>query len=127
MSNTTKLEISDAEYLVMQIIWREHASSAKEIIIALNNDWHPKTVNTLLNRLVKKQVLEFEKEGRSYRYKALIEQESYVNSKSQHFVQKLFNGKVSPLVASFVNQNEVQKEDIEALKMLISDWEKNND
>jgi BlaI family penicillinase repressor len=122
-----KIEISDAEYQVMEVVWHQHSASAKQIILALNNDWHPKTVNTLLNRLVKKQALGFEKEGRSYVYRALVNRANYINQKSQRFLQKLFGGKISPLVANFVDQDMVQKEDIEDLKKLISDWESNND
>ncbi|MBF7072102.1 BlaI/MecI/CopY family transcriptional regulator [Glaciecola sp. MH2013] len=120
------IEISDAEYQIMLAIWESSPVNAKDVIARLDSDWHPKTVNTLLGRLVKKEALAYMKDGRSYLYTPLIEKNSYIKSKSQHFLQKLFNGKLSPLVANFVDQDLVEKDDIEALKKLIDDWESSN-
>ncbi|MEQ3660180.1 MAG: BlaI/MecI/CopY family transcriptional regulator [Glaciecola sp.] len=121
------IEISDAEYQIMLAIWQGSPVTSKELIARLDTEWHPKTVNTLLGRLVKKGALGFEKQGRQYNYLPLIEKDKYIKSKSQHFLKKLFNGKLSPMVANFVSQDMVEKDDIEALKKLIEDWEKQND
>jgi predicted transcriptional regulator len=120
------IEISDAEYQIMLAIWEASPVNAKDVLSRLDSNWHPKTVNTLLGRLVKKGALAYEKEGRSYLYVPLIEKNSYIKSKSNHFLQKLFNGKLSPMVANFVDQNLVEKDDIEALKKLIDEWESAN-
>ena len=122
-------EISDTEYEVMVAIWRGYPATAKEIIERLNEikTFHPKTAYTLINRLVKKEALSFEKEGRSYKYYPLIDKEDYVKRKSEHFLQKLFNGKISPLVANFVADDSINKQDIEDLKKLIQEWEDKND
>ena len=121
------IEISDAEYQIMLIVWQENPVTSREINSQLTNDWHPKTVNTLLGRLVKKGALGFEKQGRKHSYIPLIEKDSYVKSKSAHFLQKLFNGQLSPMFTSFVNQGLVEKNDIQTLKTLIEEWEKKND
>ena len=121
------VEISDAEYQVMLAVWHAYPVSSREVIARLGADWHPKTVNTLLGRLVKKEALGFKKQGRKHLYIPLIEKESYIKNKSTHFLEKLFNGKLSPMFASFVNQGLVEKSDIEQLKAMIEDWEREND
>ncbi len=123
------IEISKAEFEVLSVIWQQHPLSAAEIVERLNEErqWHEKTVKTLLNRLVKKEALGFEKEQRRYLYYPLIERESYQEQESSSLVQRLFSGKLSPLVAGFAKHNQLEKEDVESLKALISSWEKEND
>jgi len=127
-------EISKAEFEVLDALWQQAPASANEIIDRLNestNDesklWHDKTVKTLLNRLVKKQAISFEKQQRHYMYSPLLEREAYTLKESKSLVERMFSGKVAPLVAGFAKQNDLNKDDIAALKSLISAWEENND
>jgi predicted transcriptional regulator len=122
-------EISHAEFQVLEALWVEYPASANEIIARLNKnkEWHDKTVKTLLNRLVKKQAVSYEKQQRHYIYSPLLERESYTLKESKSLIERMFSGKVAPLVAGFAKQKDLKKDDIEALKLLISDWEKEND
>ena len=122
-------EISNAEFEVLKVLWNQHPLSANEIITLLNKEkeWHDKTVKTLLNRLVKKQAINFEKQQRRYLYSPLIEQESYKIKESESLIKRMFSGRVSPLVAGFAKKNNLQQQDIDELKDLISNWEKEND
>ncbi|PKI14105.1 BlaI/MecI/CopY family transcriptional regulator [Colwellia sp. 12G3] len=132
-------EISNAEFEVLEALWQNYPASANDIIAKLNESsdgaddknqdkqWHDKTVKTLLNRLVKKQALSFEKQQRHYLYTPLLEREAYTLKESKSLIERMFSGKVAPLVAGFAKQNDLNKDDINALKSLISDWEKNND
>ena len=122
-------DISNAELEVLSVLWHQHPLSAQEIIETLNKDkeWHEKTVKTLLNRLVKKEAIGFEKQQRRYLYSPLIEQESYQQQASQSLIERLFRGRLSPLVAGFAKKNDLQKDDIDSLKALIKQWEHEND
>ncbi|MCJ8293006.1 MAG: BlaI/MecI/CopY family transcriptional regulator [Colwellia sp.] len=138
-------EISNAEFEVLEALWQKYPASANDIIAKLNEStstnangnspddknqekqWHDKTVKTLLNRLVKKQAISFEKQQRHYLYSPLLEREAYTLKESTSLIERMFSGKLAPLVAGFAKQNELNKDDISALKSLISDWEKNND
>ena len=122
-------DISNAEFEVLKVLWDQHPLSANEIITALNKEkeWHDKTVKTLLNRLVKKQAISFEKQQRRYIYSPLIEQESYQIKESESLIERMFSGRVSPLVAGFAKNNNLQQQDIDELKDLISTWEQEND
>ena len=122
-------EISNAEFEVLEALWQHYPASATDIIARLNQHkaWHDKTVKTLLNRLVKKQAVSFEKQQRHYIYSPLLEREAYTLKESKSLIERMFSGKVAPLVAGFAKQNDLKKEDIDALKSLISEWEENND
>ncbi|SNY44931.1 Predicted transcriptional regulator [Arsukibacterium tuosuense] len=119
------IEISNAELSVMQVLWQQQPRSANEVVAALGNekDWHEKTVKTLLNRLVSKGALGFDKDGRAYLYFPLITEQDYQLQQSRTFVERLFAGRVAPLVAGFASQNKLNADDVQQLKQLIADWE----
>lgn len=122
-------DISNAELEVLNVLWEFSPATSNEIVERLNSkkEWHDKTVKTLLNRLVKKEAIGFEKQQRKYLYFPLIEQESYQIKASESLIERMFSGRVSPLVAGFAKKNSLQKQDIEDLKDLIAKWEQEND
>jgi len=122
-----EIDISDAEFEVMQVLWQYNPATAKIMLQRLERDWHLKTLNTLLSRLVKKGAISFSREGREYLYTPLIERDSYIQRQSQNFLQKAFGGRLSPFVAHFSKHDSLEQEDIDALKKLIDDWESDNE
>lgn len=121
-------EISKTEFEVLEAIWQEHPASAQQIIERLNEQkpWHQKTVKTLLNRMVKKEAISFEKVQRSYFYSPLFAREEYTYKESKSLLERMFSGRLSPLVSHFVKSDELSKDDIDELKALINQWEKDN-
>ncbi|MEH6384553.1 MAG: BlaI/MecI/CopY family transcriptional regulator [Colwellia sp.] len=122
-------EITNTEFEVLEALWVKHPATANNIIEQLNKNkpWHDKTVKTLINRLVKKEAIGFEKQNRHYLYFPLLERTAYTEMQSQSFIERLFSGRVSPLVAGFAKTNNLKKEDVDELKLLISKWEQDND
>jgi len=122
-------EISHAEFEVLDALWESYPATANELIDRLNakKTWHEKTVKTLLSRLVKKQAMSYEKQQRSYLYTPLLTRESYTQAQSQSLVERLFSGRVSPLIAGFAKSKHLKKEDISELKAIIDSWEKEHD
>ncbi|OIQ47541.1 MAG: CopY family transcriptional repressor [Gammaproteobacteria bacterium MedPE] len=121
-------EISKTEFEVLEAIWQGHPASAQQIIERLNDTkpWHEKTVKTLLNRMVKKDAISFEKVQRSYFYSPLFARDEYTFKESKSLLERMFSGRLSPLVSHFVKSDELTKDDINELKDLINQWEKDN-
>ena len=126
---STITEISKTEFEVLEVLWQQHPASANEIIAKLNEnkEWHEKTVKTLLNRMVKKGAIGFEKQQRTYIYTPLLERDSYTLKESKSLLERMFSGKIAPLVAGFAKSDELSKQDISELKELINKWEQDND
>ena len=80
-------KISNAERVVMEVIWERSPLSAQEVIesISPQKDWQAKTVKTLLNRLLKKEILAFKKEQRKYLYYPLLSRKAYLQLESRKF------------------------------------------
>ena len=114
--------ISETEWEVMKICWNHPTATAQVIIDALckQDDWHPKTVRTLINRLVKKRALGFKKDGRTYLYHPLIVEQDCVSAESQSFLDRVFGGSLRPMLAHFVEHRKLSREEIAELKKLLN-------
>jgi len=113
--------ISEAEWQVMKVVWRKPRSGAQEIIeeLAESTSWTSATIKTLLNRLVKKQALGFERDGKSYLYFAKIAEEECRGAEAETFLDRVFNGSLAPMLAHFVNNRRLSKKEIEELEHLL--------
>lgn len=113
--------ISDAEWEVMKVLWAKSPATAEQVaaVLAPRTEWKPKTVMTLLNRLVKKHAAGFEKKGRAYHYFPLVKEAECVRAESQSFLQRVFNGAVTPMLAQFLQEAKLSRKDIEDLKKIL--------
>ncbi len=115
------IQISEAEAVVMQVLWGQHPLSADEVMARLprSNDWAEATVKTLLNRLLNKGAIGAEKEGRRYRYSPLVERDAWVLEESSSLIDRLFDGRVAPLVAHFSQHQKLTRDDVAELRKLL--------
>lgn len=113
--------ISDAEWKVMKVMWAKTSATAEEVVQALKDKtaWKPPTVLTLINRLVKKGVLGFEKKGRAYRYFPKVEEAAYVHAEGRSFLQRVYDGAFKPMLVNFLKDARLSKEDIRDLRRLL--------
>ena len=118
--------ISEAEYQVMKLIWDKAPVSTKEVteILTVESSWKPKTIQTLLSRLVKKGAIGYKKEGRVFVYTPLIKEEDYVEQESSSFLNKFYDGALNSMVVNFLEQDKLTENDINELKKIL-DMEKN--
>ncbi|HEX7916551.1 BlaI/MecI/CopY family transcriptional regulator [Rudaea sp.] len=118
------MPISDAESVVMDVLWRSRAPmSAEDVVAALSasSDWQEATIKTLLNRLLKKRAVTAARDGKRYLYSARLKREDYVHSESKGLIDRLFGGRVAPLVAHFSEAGKLSKKDLAELKRLIEE------
>ncbi|WP_363798675.1 BlaI/MecI/CopY family transcriptional regulator [Lysobacter firmicutimachus] len=117
------MQISDAESVVMDVLWQRHPLSAEEVVAALAGaqSWQEATVKTLLNRLLNKGAIRAEKDGRRYLYAPLLKREEWVMEESQGLLERLFGGRVAPLVAHFSEHRKLSRKDIAELRKLLDE------
>ena len=113
--------ISEAEWLVMKVVWKRPRAGAHEIVDALaeTTSWTPATVKTLLSRLVKKKVLGFEKEGKSYLYFAKAPEADCQRAEAESFLKRVFDGSPTPMLAHFLEARKLTKKEIAGLERLL--------
>lgn len=122
---STELKISDAEWEIMKVLWQNHPITAHEIIEKLEGkqDWNPRTIKTMINRLLKKGAIDHETKGKSYLYSPAVDKAQCIREESKSFMQKIFDGAAAPMLSYFVKNSELSKEEIAELKKILDDKE----
>lgn len=117
------MAISEAEAVIMEVLWRQSPRSAEEILaeVGTPQDWQEGTVKSLLNRLLTKKAVKAERDGRRYLYSPRLTREQYVSQESKGLLDRLFEGRVAPLVAHFSEQRKLTKKDIAELRKLLEE------
>ena len=117
------MQISEAESVVMDVLWRTHPLGAEDVVLALadRQDWQEATIKTLLNRLLNKGAISAAKDGRRYLYSPLLRREDWVLEESRGLLDRLFDGRVAPLVAHFSEQRKLSRKDIAELRKLLEE------
>lgn len=115
-------QISEAEFQVMKIVWEHAPVSTNQVTeyLTRTTKWSPKTIQTMLKRLVQKKALTYDKEGRVFIYTPLFGHEDYVNQESRHFLQRFYNGNVVSMVTAFMDMEELSQQEVDELKELLS-------
>lgn len=116
-------QISEAEYEVMKIVWQSAPISTNEITDRLvkTTSWSPKTIQTLIKRLVTKGALTYEKKGRVFVYTPLVKEDTYLDEKSNSFLKQYFGGDITAMVSSYLKHDKLSEDEIEQLYALLSD------
>ena len=114
-------QISGTEWQVMKVLWAKSPLTANEVILELAGftSWKPNTVKTLLGRLVRKKALAFDKDGRTYAYYPLVAEAECVKAESRSFLDKVFAGSLSGMVARFLEEETLTSEELAELKELL--------
>lgn len=115
------MRITEAEWLVCRVLWRHSPQTANEIVdkLAGKTNWNPRTIKTLLNRLVNKNVIGFENLGREYHYSPRLEEAECVRVHTESFVKRFFDGAAGAMLASFLNNRQLSTKDIAELKAIL--------
>lgn len=117
--------ISEAESAVLGVLWQKGTATAEDVVAALAEprNWRESTVKTLLGRLLKKRAVRAQKDGRRFIYSPALAREEWLSRESETLLNRLFGGRVAPLVAHFSRQRKLSKRDIRELKRLIGELE----
>lgn len=117
------MQISDAESVVLQLLWKRQPLTADEVYAAIGErqGWQGATVKTLLNRLLKKGAISAERQGRRFLYSPVLTKADWLEKESDSLVERLFGGRVAPLVAHFSQRNRLTKKDIAELRKLVQE------
>ena len=114
-------KISESEWQIIKMLWAKSPSTANEIVEALSatTTWKPKTIKTLLNRLVKKQAIGYEKKSRQYNYYPLVGQAECIVAESRSFLRRVYDGATKPMLAAFLENEDLSSADIKDLKRIL--------
>lgn len=119
---STQPQISEAEFEVMKIVWKYAPISTNEITEKLlqTTNWRPKTIQTLIKRLVTKGVLTYEKQSRVFVYTPVVKESEYIRQKSNSFLERYYNGDITAMLSAYLENDRLSESEIATLRSLLS-------
>jgi len=116
-------KISGAEWEVMTVLWAKSPQTANEIVETLSKKthWQRETIRTLINRLVQKKAVGFEKQGRQYHYHPLLDQAECIKAETRSLLKRFGGASIEPMLAAFVEERRLSSEEVGRLKDLLAD------
>jgi predicted transcriptional regulator len=107
----------------MEVLWRDSPLGAAEVAerVDPSRGWSDRTVKTLLSRLLAKGVLAHEEDGRRYLYRPTVQREDFVAQESGRLIDRMFGGRVTPLVAHLAERDRLTPADIEEIEKLLKE------
>ncbi|TDK61758.1 BlaI/MecI/CopY family transcriptional regulator [Bacillus salipaludis] len=122
-------KISEAELEIMKVLWEKSPQTANEVIENLESkmDWKPKTIRTLINRLVQKEAVSYhQRNGRMYEYYPLVSQDSFIQVETKSLLKRFYGASLKPLLVNFLKEEKLSSEDIRELKRILDEKNEEN-
>lgn len=114
-------QISEAEFEVMRVVWRYAPINTNEVTEKLTQttNWSPKTIQTMLKRLVAKKALTYEKHSRVFVYTPLVKENEYIRQESNSFLKRYYDGDITAMLSSYLEDDKLSKAELETLRHLL--------
>lgn len=115
-------QISEAEFEVMKIVWKYAPISTRDITEKLlqTTNWSPKTIQTLIKRLVTKGALTYEKQSRMFIYIPAVKENEYIGQESNSFLKRYYNGDITAMVSAYIENDRLSESELDTLRSLLS-------
>ncbi|MBC5745854.1 BlaI/MecI/CopY family transcriptional regulator [Lachnospiraceae bacterium MD308] len=115
-------QISEAEFEVMKIVWKHAPISTNEITEKLlqTTSWSPKTIQTLIKRLVTKGALTYEKQSRMFVYTPTVKENEYIRQESNSFLNRYYDGDITAMVSAYLENDKLSESELDTLRALLS-------
>jgi BlaI family penicillinase repressor len=119
-------KIAESEWRVMQALWEHGPQTANEIVSALSGEvtWKPRTIKTLIGRLVKKGAVKVTEEGYRYRYRAAVEESACIRSETKSFIRRVYQGAMKPALAAFLEDADLSPQEIDDIQQILNQKKK---
>lgn len=114
--------ISESEWEIMNVLWDKAPQTASDIIFSLqeSTDWKPKTIRTLLDRLVQKDVVGVNKNLRVYTFYPLYTQEECQRAETESFIKRIYGGALKSMLVQFIQEDTLSDDDINELRFILN-------
>lgn len=122
-----ELLVSNAELEVLKVLWEHGTLTSQQIIddLTRTTQWKPKTIQTLITRLVSKKAVKADKaNAKAFLYSAAISREEYRKAANHSFLQTVYDGSLRMMLASLAGGDTLSEQDIRELRTLLESEEK---
>jgi predicted transcriptional regulator len=123
------MKVADTELIILKILWNEAPLTIGQIISRAQQttDWHDNTIKTIVTRLFKKELVDRKKDGKQFFYSPVIEKSQVINQASDNLLGRFFEGKLSPLIAHFAQNQKINDTDIKEIEAILEQMKLKDD
>jgi predicted transcriptional regulator len=115
--------LTNAEHRIMEVVWARGSATVAEVVEALEGKDAYTTILTLMRILKAKGYLSTRKEGRAHVFSPRVDRNTAARKAVHQLLSKFFSGSPSELVLSFLREEELTAEELNAIKQKITDTE----
>ena len=121
--------LQQSEWIIMEKLWEEHPRTIMQLYHALKEDpgWSKSTVNTLLGRMVDKEIIYYEQGTKAKQYYPNVSRDDAALAETESLIERVYQGSVSMLMNTLVKKKDFSKEEIRALYDILKGLEEDND
>ncbi|MCE5250250.1 BlaI/MecI/CopY family transcriptional regulator [bacterium] len=121
----TELEIGSGQMKVLRALWKEKRATAQKLTEILNETEPIKfsTVSTFLRILVKKGVVAFDVDKRTYIFYPLVKEKDIANHAVMNLIDHVFAGSKEGFVSFIINNNYIEPDELKKIKAMIDNKE----
>jgi len=116
---------SDAEWMVLNALWRKHPANARELLERLRDRaWAYNTLKTMLTRMEEKGFVRTKMRGNVTWYEPAIEQRATQRNAVRTLIERVFEGASGPLLAHLADDASLTAAERKKLEAWIAEVER---
>jgi BlaI family penicillinase repressor len=116
--------IPQSEWQVMELLWQQ-PRTLMQLVSELQKSigWSKSTVTTLVRRMIEKELITFDTDGRTKIFRAAVSRDDVVARETDSLLHKAYRGSLGLMLCSMVQHNDLTKEDIDELYAILKQAE----
>lgn len=113
----TNINLTNAEWNVMECLWEKAPRSSREIVDTLREriGWTKSTTLTMLKRMTEKKLITCESSQRLRMYSPCIDREKAAKKETENFLNRVYKGSVSLMISAMAQKQELSEDEIQEL------------
>lgn len=115
------LELAESEWVILNKVWELEPCAAPTVQEALAEEkgWAYTTVKTMMDRMVKKGLLKFERIRNLYLYRAVVTPAQAKKGEIMRTLRRAFNDSLTPMMQFLIENDEISEQEYAELEQLI--------
>jgi BlaI family penicillinase repressor len=121
-----ELDLFETEWAILQVVWEREPCAAPDVqeTLAERKKWAYTTVKTIMDRMVKKDLLSVEKIRNLNLYRSQVTRKQACKSEITRTIKRAFAGAISPMMQFMVENEDIPDAEIDQLEKLIREKKK---
>ena len=121
--------LQPSEWIIMEKLWENNPKTIMQLYHELEDEpgWSKSTVNTLLGRMVKKEIIFYKEGTKARQYYPNVNRDDVAIAETESLLERVYKGSVSMMLSTLIRNNNLNDEDIKELYQILGEAVDQND